>query len=219
VEHENPNRVGVRERLGEILVRKGRITPDQLESAIIDARESGVRLGTYLVDSRTLYEEDISIALADQFGLRYVVIDVRHLDPELGGIVPEKTARRLNVLPLTRSDDRVRLAIADPTDVVLLDELRMSLDIAFELVVGDPSAIRAGIDRIYEPACIATALIDVEQPEEPDVSGQQRIDELGDAESAPAVEEVNRLLRRAIELGASDLHFVPHKNDLHESTA
>ena len=76
VDQVNANRVGVRERLGEILVRKGRLSRDQLAKAVDEARANGVRLGTYLVDSKVLYEEDISIALADQYGLRYVVIDV-----------------------------------------------------------------------------------------------------------------------------------------------
>jgi type II secretory ATPase GspE/PulE/Tfp pilus assembly ATPase PilB-like protein len=115
---------------------------------------------------------------------------------------------------LKRSDERVRLAIADPTDVVLLDELRMSLDVSFDLVVGDPSAIRAGIDKLYESNSAAPAL-DAAEADLVVEEQVESIDAAGDVESAPAVEEVNRLLRRAIELGASDLHFVPRKSDLH----
>jgi type II secretory ATPase GspE/PulE/Tfp pilus assembly ATPase PilB-like protein len=214
VDSVNTRGVGVREKLGEILVRKGRLDRDQLMQAIAEARANGVRLGAYLVDSRTLFEEDISIALADQFGLRYVVIDTRQLDPELAAVIPEHTARRLTVLPLARSEDRVRLAIADPTDVVLLDELRMSLEVSFDLVVGEPSAIRAGIDKIYQSNAVGALVADDEDDEDADAASAS-IDAGGDTESAPAVEEVNRLLRRAIELGASDLHFVPRKSDLH----
>ncbi len=211
----NNNRGAVRERLGEILVRKGRLTREQLNTAVTEARASGDRLGAHLVKSRTLYEEDISIALADQYGLRYVVIDTRHLDTELSSALPERTARRLCALPVSKTNDRVRLAIADPTDVVLIDELRMALSGSFDLVIADPSAIRAGIEKIYDSNLMAARLDEAEEFDEETEDGQRIDAGEGDAESAPAVEEVNRLLRRAIELGASDIHFVPRRNDLH----
>ena len=207
-------RDGVRERLGEILVRKGRLSPDQLDEAIIAAKASGDRLGTHLVNVKALHEEDLSIALADQFGLRYVVVDLDALTPELAVSVPERTARRLSVLPLAAAGGGVRLAIADPSDVVLIDELRMVVKGTFDLVLAGPTSIRAGLDRVYPPH---TGTSHVEEPEETveDDSQQSTIDAEGDADSAPAVEEVNRLLRTAIELGASDIHFVPRKSDLH----
>ena len=208
-------RDGVRERLGEILVRKGRLSPDQLDQAIIAAKASGDRLGTHLVNAKALHEEDVSIALADQFGLRYVVVDLQNLSTDLGALIPERTARRLSVLPLSSSGDRVRLAIADPTDVVIIDELRMALNGAFDLVVADPTTIRAGLDQVYPRNLRPTNLDEFEEVTEEDDQHQSTIDVEADAESAPAVEEVNRLLRTAIELGASDIHFVPWKNDLH----
>ena len=145
----NTIRVATRERLGEILVRKGRLTRDQVARAIVEARASRVRLGMQLISSRQVNEEDVAIALAEQFGLRYVVIDLPHLDPALAAILPERIARRLSVLPLTRSDESVRFAIADPSNVLFVDELRMVLNETFELVVADPSAIQAGITRLY----------------------------------------------------------------------
>ena len=208
-------RDGVRERLGEILVRKGRLSREQLDQAIEDAKASGDRLGTHLVNAKALHEEDIAIALADQFGLRYVVVDVQTLSPDLAAVMPERSARRLGVLPLSASGDRVRLAIADPTDVVIIDELRMSLNGAFDLVVADPTTIRAGLDQVY-PRNLRPSHLDELEDETEEIDQQQStIDFEADAESAPAVEEVNRLLRAAIELGASDIHFVPWKNDLH----
>ena len=208
-------RDGVRERLGEILVRKGRLSRDQLDEAIVAAKASGDRLGTHLVNAKALHEEDIAIALADQFGLRYVVVDVKTLSPDLAALMPERTARRLGVLPLSASGDRVRVAIADPTDVVIIDELRMALNGAFDLVVADPTTISAGLDQVY-PRNLRPAHLDEPEDETEEIEQQQStIDFEADAESAPAVEEVNRLLRAAIELGASDIHFVPWKNDLH----
>ena len=63
------------------------------------------------MNAKALHEEDIAIALADQFGLRYVVVDVKTLSPDLAALMPERTARRLGVLPLSASGDRVRLVV------------------------------------------------------------------------------------------------------------
>jgi len=205
-------RRGVRARLGEILVRNGRLTHEELSQALVDARASGDRLGTHLVRARALREDDISIALAEQFGLRYVAIDVAELDPELAQLVPEKSALRLGALPLSNVDDRVRLAIADPSDVLLIDELRIAMNGAFELVIADPSAIRAGIAKLYTPNLVAVPPDESDGDDATRATAQSSIDA---AESSPAVELVNRILRLAIELGASDIHFVPRKNDLH----
>ena len=90
-------RDGVRERLGEILVRKGRLSRDQLDEAIVAAKASGDRLGTHLVNAKALHEEDIAIALADQFGLRYVVVDVKTLEPG-----PRGPDARANCTPVGR---------------------------------------------------------------------------------------------------------------------
>src|SRR5437899_11644575 len=107
---------GVREKLGEILLRKGRVDRIALDRALVDAGMSGERLGSHLVKSKLLYEEDVSVALAEQFGLRYVVIDPREIDPALASLLPEATARKLNALPLSHRADRIRVAIADPTN-------------------------------------------------------------------------------------------------------
>jgi type IV pilus assembly protein PilB len=187
--------------LGEILVRKGRIRRENLASALTDARAAGERLGTYLVRTRVLYEQDISVALADQFGLRYVVVDPRELDPSLAPVLPERVARKYGVLPIARIDERIRFAVADPTDVLLTDELRIVVEGPFELVVADPSSIRAGLDAVYTAP--RTPFGDISDSDDEDIvvtqnSTQARVHDLDDLESAPAVEEVNRLLRKAI---------------------
>ena len=204
---------GMREKLGEILLRKGRLDRAGLDRALAEAGLTGERLGAHLVKSRLLYEEDVSVALAEQFGLRYVVIDPRELDPELASVLPESVARKLSALPVSRRGDLIRVAIADPTDVLIVDELRMVAQSPVDFVVSEGSMIRAGLDKLYPSVGVSVTESDDEPEPEPDDSRQSTIDSGSD--SAPAVEEVNRLLRHAIELGASDLHFVPHRTDLH----
>ena len=204
---------GMREKLGEILLRKGRLDQVGLNQALLEASLNGERLGTHLVKNKVLYEEDISVALAEQFGLRYVVIDPRELDPALASLLPESVARKLNALPLSRREGLIRIAIADPTDVMTLDELRMVVDSPIHVVVSDASVIKAGLDRLYPSLRASTVEIgDEAEPESAELESSL-IDSGQD--NAPAVEEVNRLLRHAIELGASDVHFVPQRTDLH----
>jgi type IV pilus assembly protein PilB len=207
---------GVRERLGEILIRKGRIDHQKLAHALAEAQLRGVRLGTHLTESKTLYEEDVAVALAEQHGLRYVVIDLRDLDRSVADVLPEATARRLNALPLSATPEVVRIAISDPTDVLVVDGLKLAVPTAINLVVADPSAIRAGIDMLYSRLRPPLMIVDEveEETEAPGESQQTAIDALTHVD-APAVEEVNRLLRYAIELRASDIHFVPRRTDLH----
>jgi len=206
---------GARERLGEILIRKGRIGHDELYEGLAEARAKDARLGAYLVESGRLYEDDIALALAEQHGLRWVIVAPQDIDRSLATILPEATARRLNAIPLSATPDVVRIAIADPTDVVAIDELRLTIPVPIDLVVGDPSAIRRAIDTLYTPVAVSLELAKViEEDEVAEVSQQSTID--ADAEiGAPAIEEVNRFLRYAIQLGASDIHFVPRRNDLH----
>jgi type IV pilus assembly protein PilB len=204
---------GMRERLGEILLRKGRLDRPRLREALIEAGVAGERLGTHLVNNKVVYEEDVSVALAEQFGLRYVVVDPRELDPAVASLLPEAVARRLNALPLSGRHDLIRVAIAVPTDVLLVDELRMVVDTPVDFVVTDASMIRAGLDRLYPPLGVARTEPD-DEPRHGEGELEQSLIDSGQ-DNAPAVEEVNRLLRHAIDLGASDLHFVPHRNDLH----
>jgi type II secretory ATPase GspE/PulE/Tfp pilus assembly ATPase PilB-like protein len=205
----------VRERLGEILVRKGRIDRQKLAQALAEARLKGVRLGVHLTESKAVYEEDIAVALAEQHGLRYVLIDLRHLDRSAADILPEATARRLNALPLAVTGDAVRIAISDPADLFVVDELKLVVPTAINLVVADHSSIRAALDVLYSP--LAAPL----RPDGEEEEAEEEIDDFLqttiDAPTkvdAPAIEEVNKLLRYAIELGASDIHFVPRRSDL-----
>jgi type IV pilus assembly protein PilB len=204
---------GLRDRLGEILIRKGRLDQGTLARALTEARTKGIRLGTHLVETRVAFEDDIAVALAEQHGLRYVVIDLRDIDPSIASLLPETTARRLEAVPLSATAEHVRVAIADPSNVVGIDELRLAISSQVNVVVAEPSAIRAAINLLYSP--ISTSLKLVEEVDETGVLPQQEAIDSDIGTDAPAVEEVNRLLRSAIELGASDLHFVPRRTDLH----
>jgi type IV pilus assembly protein PilB len=200
---------GLGEPFGEILVRKGRLARHELDQALVEARSRGVRLGEYLISIGSVYEEDIAQALAEQYRLRYFTLDARGIDRSNRMIIPEALAKRLVALPLRHTDSSVVIAVADPTDVFGTDELQMVVQRPIELVVAERSAIEAGIRSLYstgsswaddEPIVGAGRAPAVELAPEP-VATQE-----GDV--------VEGLLRKAIELRASEIHCLPRQNDL-----
>jgi type IV pilus assembly protein PilB len=202
----------LREQIGEILVREGRLGRHELAQAIVEARERGLRLGEHLVDAGLCHEQDVAQALADQFGLRYFSLDREQLERALAERIPRAVAERLRVVPLHQIGNRMVVAVADPTDVYATDELQMLLGCRLELVVTELSRIRSAISTLYDGAPNwvegRAAVEELEQQR------QSRSIDAGDEANAPAVEAVNAILRRAIEAGASDVHWVPRADDL-----
>jgi type IV pilus assembly protein PilB len=179
-----------------------------------------LKLGEYLVEAGLVFEDDVARALAEQSGLRYVVIDPRGVDRALSEVMPEVVAMRLGAVPLHRNHERVVVAVADPTDVFASDEVQMLIDRRAELVVAERSAVEAAIRALYAPkAAWAEAGADVDPGADAEGKGatetraSQAID-ADTAENAPAVDAVNSILRRALEAGASDVHWIPRRDDL-----
>jgi type IV pilus assembly protein PilB len=202
---------GLRDQLGDILVRKNRLARHELAQAVIEARAEGRRLGEFLVSVGAVYEVDVAQALAEQYGLRYVNIDFRHLDSTTSDLIPVAMAKRLVMLPLRGDAETVIVAVADPTDVFSMDELQMLIQRPIELVVSERSAIEDGIRKLYTAGTVWT---DGEEYAQVEARLTPTIDALDEDGSAPAIEAVNGMLRRAIGLRASDIHWVPRTDDL-----
>jgi type IV pilus assembly protein PilB len=204
---------GLREQLGEILVRKGTIDREQLEVALAGSQAAGLRLGEYLTREGILIEDEIAQALADQYGLPYATIDHRVIDRAAARLIPERLARSLSVVALRASEESVTVAVADPTNVFATDELKIVLNRPLRIVVAELSAIKTALDEIYSAAWSSTdagqndVVIEL-------VSEISSIDEDSSVESAPAIEVVNSVLRRSIGLRASDIHLIPRRDDL-----
>ena len=204
---------GLREQLGEILVRRGALERSVLADAVPEAAQQGVRLGEHLLELGLVSEQDIALALSEQFGLRHVSIDPRKIDGALAGLMHATTAQRLQVLPLYADEHVIGVAVADPTDVLLADELRLLLDRPVEIVVAERSDIAAGIAQRYANTPVWNdSEFDSLRPA--DVERRENVIDAASVQSGPAVEAVNALLRRAIELRASDLHLIPRRDDL-----
>ena len=204
---------GLREQLGEILVRKGSLQRRELEQAVREATASGVRLGEHLLRTGLVEERDIALALSEQFGLPHVSIDPRRIDSTHASLMPSSTAQRLQVLPLYADEHVICVAVADPTDVLVGDELRLLLDRPVEIVIAEQSDIAAGIAQRYANTPVWSET-EFESGHGTELERRETVIDAAAVQSGPAVEAVNALLRRAIEIRASDLHLIPRRDDL-----
>ncbi|MGB5546624.1 MAG: type II secretion system ATPase GspE [Polyangiales bacterium] len=191
--------------IGEILVRRGALEPDRLEAALETAADRSVDLRDLLVATHAVEEVKLVRALADEVGMEFVEKLATELIPEdLIDAVPINFARQNHVLPLSQSDDSVRIAVANPLDPFPIDDLRILLGKMIIPVAASEEAIDDAINRVYERKD-ETALAEAKDGEE--------VEELRDlidmTDEAPVIRWVNNLFYTAVKERASDIHIEP----------
>ncbi|MBW2374500.1 MAG: type II secretion system ATPase GspE [Deltaproteobacteria bacterium] len=191
--------------IGEILVRRGALEPDKLEAALQTAADRAIDLTDFLVATHTVEEDKVVRALADEVGMEFIEKIATDLIPEeLIDAVPINFARQNRVLPLTQSDDSVRVAVANPLDPFPIDDLRILLAKTIIPVAASEETIDDAINRVYERKD-ETALAEAKEGEE--------VEELRDlidmTDEAPVIRWVNNLFYTAVKERASDIHIEP----------
>lgn len=194
--------------LGSLLLRDGVITTDQLESALGEKDVTGRRVGEIVVSRGWVPAGTVARLLAEQHGLEYLDLTTAQFDARALELLPEKYARRYEAFPVCfLSDDLVLVTVADPTNVLASDDLKLTLGVNAKIAVSAATDVAAAINRFYSEVLHIT---DAEEEEQgPDLDDVRSI-----AASAPAINTVNSLISRAIAEGASDLHFEPEAGHL-----
>jgi type IV pilus assembly protein PilB len=206
-----------RRRLGDVLVELGLLTEAELDVALaaqLDAVAEGrrIRLGRMLVEAGTLTERDVARAMAEMLGLDMVDLGKEPIDPETVRLLPRAVAERTNVLVLERTPTGLRVAAADPTNVVAMDDVRVYTGAQELIVVVAPdSQIRDHLARAWslsESSASDMAMFDT------GVDDDSLEDLAAPVDAAPTVKLVNTILADAVRLGASDVHVEPQINNV-----
>ena len=204
-----------RRPLGELLVRAGLITPDQLRIALIEQQKRNLPLGKLLVRLGFVSEATLRDALGETLGIRSVSLSHTIIDPEALQLMSRDMARRYRLLPLSFDAGRRRLTLAiyDANDIVALDKVRAHLadDIELDVVLAGESEIVRAIDQHYgHTLSIDGILNEIETGEIDYRSLAMSMDEY----SQPVVRLVDALLNDAVKREASDIHFEPEASYL-----
>ena len=204
--------------LAQRLVQDGLVAEAPMQDAIVKSREKHVSLVTQLVAMNLATARDIAISASSEFGVPLLDLDAVAVDAEAVRSVSEKLMTKHRVLPLMKRGKRLFLAVADPTNLHALDEIRFQTSMSIEFVVVEDDKLQVAVTKAIELAeSVMPSLTDDDfDLENLEVSGgddEANPDALArdDVEDAPIVRFVNKILLDAIKKGASDIHFEPYE--------
>ncbi len=206
------------DRLGDILIKEGLITREQLHQALAEQRASKHRLGYVLVKLGLVQELEITKLLARQYRMPAVDLSRFDVDPKLVKLIPADLASKHVVLPLKREGRTLTIAMADPTDHGLLEDLKFITRYDLFPVIAGEYTLRALIERHYESSDqqLQSILKDMEGLDGDVEVVEEQEDDAGAAnvDDAPVVKLINGLLTDAVKRGASDIHIEPFEHEI-----
>ncbi len=205
-------------KLGSILVRAGVITPQVLEGLLAKQRRVRKRLGEIAVEDGVATETEIEEALSAQLGIPCMSLETTVIDPVVVGVISESMARDLMAIPILRVEDKLTVAMADPTNSEAIKEIRFVTGCDVEPVIARRDQIVAAIESYYGmPGTLVEAMEElntrigdgVGEDEQEDVLESEKL-----SHEAPVVKLVNLIIERAVDKNASDIHTEPEERCL-----
>ncbi len=207
------------ERLGDILIREGLLTREQIALALVEQKSTGHRLGYVLVKLGLIQELEVTKVLARQYRMPAVDLSRFEIDPKISKLIPPDFALKHIVLPLKREGRTLTVAMADPTNSGVIDDLKFITRYDLFPVIAGEYTLRTLIEKHYETGDqqLQNILKDMEgmdedvevvKDEEEETATQAQIDD------APVVKLINGLLTDAVKRGASDIHIEPFEHEI-----
>jgi type IV pilus assembly protein PilB len=201
-------------KLGDILLKSGELSRDQLDAALAEQRRSGQPLGDVLLRLGLVSEERLRMALCRQLHIRFFSLDTIIIDPTLRNLVNEKFAMKHRTVPLARVGNLLVVAMDDPTQTRVMDDLQRSTGLKIEVITSTSAHITRALERLYRvevnPNLATGATVDViGEDADSDIWASSPMRHVDSAD-----EIVRKLLRVAIDRSASDIHLETISNRL-----
>lgn len=201
-----------RKRLGDMLVEANVITNDQLMEALAKQKESGSRLGEVLVDMKFTDEMEIAEAMAQQMKIPVAKIREAKLLPEVIALLPEEMVRKHNVIPFELDENNaniLRVAMADPLDIIAVDDLSIVTNMQIDVMAATPSDISYAIEKYYgnaQSAKLAESFSQERMEKDKKLKGDKE-ETNEEVDNSPIVLLVNKIIEQAVNERASDIHI------------
>jgi type IV pilus assembly protein PilB len=203
--------VRLKKRLGKILVEAGIVSEEEIQEAL--ESQNGRSLVRTLVELGYAKEEDIAKAIAKATGLSYVKLSDYEVDPAATALIPEEMARRYSMIPIKIDGGNLIVAMADPSNVFAVDDLRIITGYEIKPVVATESEVNNVINQFARMDQDVEAMMESVEGEEVEAAPVEVEEEVED-EDAPIVKLVNYVLTEAVRSRAADVHIEPQEDDL-----
>ncbi|MHB1297764.1 MAG: GspE/PulE family protein [Gemmatimonadaceae bacterium] len=212
------------ERIGDLLLREGLISREQLQKALDEQRQSGTRVGYNLVKLGFIQENELTRCLARQYKMPAVDLSKFEVDPRITKLVPADLATKHLVLPLKRDGRTLTVAMADPTALGVIEDLKFITRYDIFPVIAGEFTLRNVIEKHYESSDVQMSALLSEIEGLEDGSEVEVVEETQEemsatalaaaVDDAPVVKLINAILTDAVKRGASDIHFECFEHDL-----
>jgi type IV pilus assembly protein PilB len=211
--HAEEARVSDGTPLGALLIEEGLLTEAQLDAALLEQAESGKTLGRLLIEQGTISEVELVRTLSSQVGLEFIDLNEYPIDASVSALVSEAVSRRYQAIPVGWEDGKLIVAMADPSNVFAVDDIRAIAGAEVHTVVATASQILETIERYSrvdgEVDEIMAAASEDADDAAPDLLSLSEV-----VEDAPIIKFVNLLVNQAVGDRASDIHVEPTEADL-----
>jgi len=211
-------------KLGEMLVKAGLIGTEQLQEALGAQKQTGEKLGYVLVSLGYVQEEEITQLLSEQYGVPSINLRHFEIDESVIDLIPAEVSQKYLVVPVNRTGATLTIAMADPTNVFAMDDIKFMTGYNVEPVVASETAIREAIENYYGSAHslelkkVMDEMAEQDSPSSLEVLEDEEEEDLASleasSEEAPVVKLVNIILTDSIKKTASDIHLEPYEKDL-----
>jgi type IV pilus assembly protein PilB len=205
-------------RLGELLVREKLITPLQLQEAMQEQRSGGGRLGYQLTKMGFIEENELTAFLSKQYGVPSIDLSDFDIEPEIIKLIPKEVVLKHQVIPINRTGSTLIVAMADPSNIFAIDDIKFLTGYNVEVVVASEQAIEAAVEKYYTSnVTFDDVMLDFEDDDVDVIDAEEDMNELDlekSAGDAPVIKLVNLILLDAIRKGASDIHVEPYEKQL-----
>jgi type IV pilus assembly protein PilB len=193
-----------RKRLGDLLIEEGLITPEQLQT-VLEEKAPNQKIGDALLQRGYITDQQLAEVLEVQLGIPHVNLFHYPFDTNLFSLISKETAKRNLIIPLKREGNKLYVAMVDPMDFIVIDDLRLSTGFQIETVIATKDGILRSINKYYNVDQDFEELFD-------DIGGNERgrDEDVTDLDS-PIVRLVNQLLTNAVIQKASDIHIDPQE--------
>jgi type IV pilus assembly protein PilB len=220
--------LGLSRRLADLLVEEKLISAAQLKEVLDGHKQGGEKLGSLLIEKGFIEEEKLLQFLAEKTGISFVSLaDIGDIPEDAIAAVPEAIARQKMLMPFNKTKTRLTVAIADPLDVMVLDDLKMLTGCDVVACLASEVEISAAHEKYYKSATSQEALEDIVKQSAVDEAAAEEIEHVEEkmqkdsesglekeAEDAPVIKMVNLIMAGAVKAHASDIHIEAYAKEL-----